>query len=102
MKCFYHHEAEAVALCKSCSRALCAKCAADVHPGTACIDRCEQDVEELNIVIEKGKAAYKKSGEAFKKTGKVYKRNAFIIFILGLIFIMVGIAPIIVGGNFGA
>ncbi len=95
MKCYYHHENDAVAICKSCSRALCEPCAADVHPGTACVNRCEEDVEELNIVIDKSKASY-------QKAGKAYRYNAIAMLILGLIFVTSGIVLTIITGKYGA
>jgi Flp pilus assembly protein TadB len=95
MKCYYHEENEAVAICKSCSRALCKSCAADVHPGTACINRCEKDVEALNLMIEKNKTAY-------QKTGKAYKRNAIALLLSGLAFSFIGIIPILVSKNYSS
>ena len=95
MKCYYHHNSEAIAICKSCNRALCESCAADVHPGTACINRCEKDVEELNTVIERGKSAY-------QKTGKAYKRNSIALLLSGLVFTFMGIVPIIINNNYAS
>lgn len=88
MKCFYHRETDAVALCKSCSRALCPDCAADVPPGSACRNRCEQDVAAVNLMIERNKSVYQKARIA-------HKRNAIATLILGLIFIVMGVLPII-------
>ena len=93
MKCFYHHEIDAVAICKSCHRALCDSCAIDVHPGTACANRCEKDVEDLNVIIERSKSA-------LQKTGKAYIRNAVAMLLAGLVFLFVGIFPVIQKGNY--
>jgi hypothetical protein len=95
MRCFYHHDAEAIAICKSCSRGVCADCAADVPPGTACINRCEKDVEALNVVMQRAQNAY-------QKTGNAYRRNAIATLIAGLVFLSTGLLPIIVNGNYGA
>jgi hypothetical protein len=35
MKCYYHHEVDAVGLCKSCSKGICPECAFDVGGGLA-------------------------------------------------------------------
>lgn len=94
MKCFYHHDIDAVALCKACSRALCPACAADVHPGTACVNRCEADVAALNTIVERSKTAY-------QKTGQAYKRNAIATMILGALFIVMGVVPILMTGKYG-
>jgi hypothetical protein len=93
VKCFYHHQNDAIALCKSCSRALCIECAADVHPGTACLNRCEQDVAAVNIVIERSRTAY-------QKTGTAYRRNAVAILMAGVAFLSVGVLPILVKGTY--
>lgn len=93
MKCFYHHDNIAVAICKSCSRAVCPVCAVDVPPGIACINRCENDVESLNIMILRGKTSY-------EKAGKSYKRNAIATLITGLVFFSWGVLPIILIHNY--
>lgn len=95
MKCYYHPTTDAVALCKSCNRALCPACAVDVHPGTACKQRCEQDVTDLNTVIERSKTVY-------AKTGQAYKRNAISTLIIGIVFLGFGLLPILVNGDYGA
>ncbi len=95
MKCYYHHETEAVAICKSCNRALCENCAADIHPGTACINRCEKDVKALNVIIERNKSVY-------QKTGKAHKRNAIAMLMSGLVFLLIGVIPIIISGNYSS
>lgn len=95
MKCYYQRESDAVAICKSCGRALSPEFAVDVGLGTACKDRCEVAVAELNTIIERSKTAY-------LKTGSAYRRSAFSILILGVIFSGFGILPIIVNGNYGS
>lgn len=47
MKCFYHLDRDAVGICKSCQRALCPECAADIGKGIACAGRCEDDARQL-------------------------------------------------------
>lgn len=92
MKCFYHRETDAVALCKSCSRALCSDCAADVPPGTACRNRCEDDVAAFNMMIERSKTLR-------QRTGAVYRRSAIVMLIVGLLFFSVGVLPVIIRGS---
>ena len=93
MKCYYHRESDAVAVCKSCGRGLSPEFAVDVGPSTACKDRCEVAVAELNTIIERSKTVY-------SKTGSAYRRGAFSILALGLIFSGLGVLPIIVSGNY--
>ena len=47
MRCYNHHEIDAVGICKSCGRALCPSCAAEVEKAVACRGRCETDVSTL-------------------------------------------------------
>ena len=47
MRCYNHHDKEAVGTCKSCGRALCPTCAAEVEKAVACRGRCEADVSTL-------------------------------------------------------
>lgn len=83
MKCFYHNEVDAVALCKNCSRGVCRACAADVTNGTACLDRCESQVAAMNEVFERNKTGYQKASGA-------YSRNAILYLVLGLIMCLIG------------
>src|SRR4051812_16277812 len=45
MKCFTHRNNDAVAICRSCGRALCPDCVAEVGLSCACKNRCESDVK---------------------------------------------------------
>ena len=51
MKCFYHHDRDAVGVCHSCNRGVCSDCAAEVAGCLACQGRCEEDVRSLRILI---------------------------------------------------
>jgi len=84
VKCYYHLEKDAVAICKSCNRALCHDCAVDVHPGTACKNRCESDVQSVNTLFEKDKTSY-------QKVGKTFRGNAIALLSAGLLFTPVGL-----------
>ncbi|MEZ5406061.1 MAG: hypothetical protein R3F23_07795 [Verrucomicrobiia bacterium] len=92
MNCYYHPNTPAIALCKSCNRALCFECAVDVPPGTACKNRCEKDVATLNEIIQRNKTAY-------QKTGYAYKRNGLALLILAFIFLVLGFLPYVVNGE---
>ena len=61
MKCYYHQTVDAVALCKSCSRALCAECISEVGLSCSCRNRCEADVATLNDLVQRGRSAYQKA-----------------------------------------
>ena len=53
MLCFTHADVPARGLCKSCSRALCLQCAAEVGKSLACKSRCEADVQVLDEMLRK-------------------------------------------------
>ena len=95
MKCYYHASVEAVAICKSCSRALCHECSSDVHPGTACLNRCESEVRAVNLMLERGKTVY-------EKTGGAYKRNAYWSLGMGIVFIIIGVIPIMMNKGYAS
>jgi hypothetical protein len=61
MRCFYHHERDAVGTCKSCGKGLCPECAVDLDKGLACHDRCEAEVRALIRVIEHNVGSVAKS-----------------------------------------
>jgi len=85
MRCFYHGDVEGVAICKSCGRAICHDCCADVATSAACRNRCEPDVEGLNDLVNRNKAVY-------NRTGGVYIRSGLFILVLGLAFTGIGVA----------
>jgi hypothetical protein len=45
VKCYYHQECDAVALCYWCNRGLCPSCSVEVGDRLACQGRCEAKVE---------------------------------------------------------
>ena len=53
MRCFYHHDKEAVGSCKVCGKALCPECIVDLGKGLACRGRCEADAKALIQLIER-------------------------------------------------
>ena len=83
MKCFYHPTVDAVATCKSCCRALCRDCIAEVGLSCSCRSRCEADVATLNELIERGRTAY-------QKTSATYFRSGIFVSLLGMIFVLLG------------
>ncbi len=61
MRCFYHHDREAIGFCKSCNKGLCPDCAVDMNKGLACKDNCEEDVKGMIELIDQNVAARAKS-----------------------------------------
>jgi hypothetical protein len=83
VKCFYHPTVDAVALCKSCSRALCSGCIAEVGLSCSCRNRCETDVATLNDLVARGRTAY-------QKTSATYFWSGLFTFLLGSVFLVLG------------
>jgi hypothetical protein len=65
MRCFYHGDVDAVAICKSCYRGICPDCCAEVGPAVGCRNRCESDVAAINDIILRNRTAYKKASSAY-------------------------------------
>ena len=84
MKCYVHPQIEAVAVCKSCGRAVCHECVTEVGLSCACKGRCETDVSILNDLVVRGSSAY-------QKTSGVYTRSGVFILLLGLLFTGAGL-----------
>lgn len=55
MKCYTHRNADAIAVCRSCGRALCPDCVSEVGLACACKNRCEADVKRFNEMIAQGR-----------------------------------------------
>lgn len=47
MRCYNHHDKDAVGLCRFCGRGLCPSCATEVEKAVACRDRCESEVTTI-------------------------------------------------------
>ena len=69
MRCYYHDEVEAVAICKSCLRGLCRECCVEVGHTSACRNRCEPEVETLNALLERNKKAYRTTSSTYYRNG---------------------------------
>lgn len=92
MKCFYHPNVDAVAVCKSCGRALCHDCSADVSPGIACKGKCEEGVATLNKIIQYDKTQI---ASFYQVQAKIYKACTFFLIFSGITFFVVGIIPVL-------
>ena len=91
MKCFYHHDRDAVGSCKSCQRGLCSDCAVDFPQGLACPSRCEADVKDLITLIQNN---VKLSSTSTSLVGGVRRGGvigAGFNLVLGVLFVMWGL-----------
>ena len=70
MHCYNHSGSDAVGICKSCGRALCRSCVAEVEKIVACKDRCESDVAAM-LSINRNALQYAKSTKQARYLGPV-------------------------------
>lgn len=85
MRCYNHHDRDAIGCCKACQKGLCPECATDLEHGLACKDKHETLVETYNMIIERNAKVYSAA-----------PRNVLIAplfyFFMGLVFIWSGLA----------
>jgi hypothetical protein len=79
MRCFYHGDVDAVAICKSCGRGICHDCSAEVGTSVARRNRCEDEVASLNDLLQRNKST-------FQKASAIYTRSGIFLTALGVIF----------------
>jgi hypothetical protein len=84
MKCFNHPDADAVAICKYCSKALCRQCAQDTDHGVICSASCKQEVDSIDEMMKKSKQIY-------PLAAKAGFRNAIWYLLVALVFITLGV-----------
>lgn len=84
MRCYNHSNIEAVAVCRSCGRALCRDCTAEVGLSCSCKGRCESIVATMNDLVERGRTAY-------QKTSTLQLRNAVFVILLAIVFISLAV-----------
>ncbi len=58
MRCYYHRDADAIAVCRHCGRGVCDACVAEVNKVSACRNRCEGDVTALQIMVARSDSAF--------------------------------------------
>ena len=83
MKCFNHHQSDAIGICKNCSKGLCKECLTEVKNGIACTLTCVEEVNQVNSLIDRNKKSY-------GATSGAHLRNAYIYGSMGIIFIIFG------------
>ncbi len=84
MKCFYHPQLDAVAICKNCHKGLCADCAADLGNGVACKGHCETELAALLDIQQRNKSVFGTAASHFA-------RGAILLAVIGLLFSTCGI-----------
>lgn len=53
MKCFYHHERDAVGRCQTCGKGVCPECAVDLGTRTTCHGACEAEARKTMAIMDR-------------------------------------------------
>ena len=80
MKCFHHHEKDAIGICKACSKGICPECAAEVGLSLACNATCVEEVAALDAQIQKARITL-----SAQKKNRMFMPALFMV--LGSVFI---------------
>ena len=80
MKCFNHPAGEAVAICKACSKAVCAECVLETEHGVACKQSCVKSLSEKNELYTL-QAAHLKNIKRMNVLGSFFSLGMGILFI---------------------
>jgi len=92
MRCFYHHEKEAVGTCKSCGKGLCSDCAVDLGKGLACRERCEEEAKAVIQLIDRNIRLTGRTENVLQTGRRVRSSTAIFNLIIGIIFMAWGIS----------
>ena len=76
---------DAVALCKSCLRGICAECAADMGKGLACRGKCETEVASLLELQQRNKTAYQKASGSYLRMAAGMAVFGFLLSAFGIL-----------------
>lgn len=91
MKCFYHHDRDAVGQCKSCGKGLCPNCAVDLDKGLACQGRCEKVVQALIRLIDSNVRTADKTASLLGSARQANVWAALFNVALGAVFLVWGL-----------
>ena len=80
MKCYNHPERDAVAICKSCGKAICHECAKESENGVACQQSCINSLSKKNELYAK-QAAHLKNLKRMDILGSFFSVGMGILFI---------------------
>ena len=81
MKCFNHHENDAVGVCKNCLKGICSECATDIGGGITCSEQCKLIAKDTIAMVKNSVASQKD----FKKGGTYLGPLFFTLMGLGFI-----------------
>lgn len=75
MKCFNHSNADAVGVCKVCSKGICTDCLTDTGSGITCKTMCEEEAAAINKILEYNKSIVFEGPNTKRMMGNVNKLN---------------------------
>jgi len=84
MKCFVHHEKDAVGTCKHCGKGLCTECVVEAKGGVSCRGVCEEHVEALRQLTQRAIGTH-------PRVSASYSRAAIYVGLSGVVFLSVGL-----------
>lgn len=90
MKCFYHHDRDAVGTCKSCGKGVCPECAVDLQKGLACRNRCEDEARAVIALIDQNIKISPRTAQLLDAGKSARARAATFHFVMGAIFVVWG------------
>jgi hypothetical protein len=93
MRCFVHHDHEAVGICRACNKGLCPDCAVDLGHSISCRGACEQKAQKMHAEFVRGIAMMNRS-EAILNA---QKRGRFILLAFCIL-----LGAVYIGFNFSA
>jgi hypothetical protein len=76
MRCFVHHDLEAVGTCRACNKGLCRECASDLGHSISCRGACE---EKAKFALGAAFVIYGSGGNSALNLGTVMG-GGFIVF----------------------
>lgn len=91
MRCFYHQDKDAVGSCKSCSKGLCAECAADLGKGLACRGRCEADVQAVISLIDRNIQLQPATTQLIHAGASARVAGSLFCLVVGVFFLIFGL-----------
>lgn len=85
MKCFRHPAADAVGVCKHCSKGVCGECARETAGALVCSSACEEEVKSLRAMVERNR-------KVVPIAAPTHLRSAILLFAMAVIFLGFGMA----------
>jgi hypothetical protein len=58
MRCFTHQDSQAIAVCKTCGKAVCGSCAISIPFAIACSPECSEEAMDVHEMNQRGKKLY--------------------------------------------